>query len=70
MGKVEGKVQQARPLHSSAASAAGGATPATSVSADDALKQQQQQRMRQGEELKNEGNTLMQAKSYEAAIAA
>ena len=68
MGKVEGKVQQARPLHSSAA--AGGATPATSVSADDALKQQQQQRMRQGEELKNEGNTLMQAKSYEAAIAA
>ena len=67
MGKVEGKVQQARPLHSSAA---GGATPATSVSADDALKQQQQQRLRQGEELKNEGNTLMQAKSYEAAIAA
>jgi hypothetical protein len=64
------KFMQARPLHSSAASAAGGATPATSVSADDALKQLQQQRMSHGEQLKNEGNTLMQAKSYEAAIAA
>lgn len=60
---------QAMPLHSSAVSAAGGATPATSVSADNALKQQQQ-RMSQGGQLKNEGNTLMQAKSYEAAIAA
>jgi hypothetical protein len=66
--KLKEKFMQARPLHSSAASA-GGAAPATSVSADDALKQQQQ-RMSQAEQLKNEGNTLMQAKNYEAAIAA
>ena len=31
---------------------------------------QQQQRISQAEQLKNEGNTLMQAKNYEAAIAA
>ena len=67
--KLKEKFMQARPLHSSAASSVGGAAPVASVSADDALKQQQQ-RISQAEQLKNEGNTLMQAKNYEAAIAA
>jgi hypothetical protein len=63
--KLKEKFMQARPLHSAAAS-----SPSTApVSADEALKQQQQ-RMSQAEQLKNEGNTLMQSKNYEAAITA
>jgi hypothetical protein len=67
--KLKEKFTQARPLHSAAAVSHGGAAGASSVSADDELKQQQQ-RMSQAEQLKNEGNTLMQSKNYEGAIAA
>jgi hypothetical protein len=66
--KLKEKFMQARPMHSAAAAAHGGEAQISPVSADDELKQQQQ-RISEAERLKNEGNTLMQAKNYDGAIA-
>jgi len=67
--KLKEKFMQARPMHSAAAASHGGAAQVSPVSADDELKQQQL-RISQAESLKNEGNTLMVSKNYDAAIAA
>jgi hypothetical protein len=67
--KLKEKFAQARPMHSAAAASHGGPSQFSSVSADDELRQQQK-RISDAEALKNEGNTLMQSKNFEGAIAA
>jgi hypothetical protein len=67
--KLKEKFTQARPMHSAAAASHATSGSSSSISADDEIKLQHQ-RISQAEQLKNEGNTLMQAKNYEGAIAA